>query len=758
LLVVLGCAHRGGTAAETGESEVPPLEHADQVDAPSLAEIADAIDPGPRAALTVELPAWLVLGLGLPTTPSDPQQAWVQAQAEFDTWDARSKSGDGSIDAEGLIALARALALAERAAGTLDDAPVELLLVLERIYRVIDIPALSTDRNLFARLIQGFVEVIATEGDVQGSAVIDELAGLTLDGLKRAGDLHRRTVAVLLRRVPGHAEIPDIVARTAIHVFDRDEALAVGMVRRSIAMRREAATAAHWLDLAALCHRALELRCGEEALIEAEALAPSAGDDKVKERLEEGRALAKAARSAVDLEDAPGLSDSLLRAAALVELQRYDEAKEIFGHLHELHPRDARPVVGLANAVIADDFDIVTAFEILERARPLEHLDREWYELAIGVRSTALMYYILPQVAGQDPDAVFEALRPMLMELRHDIDGLDALGTDEGRVLSFLYDLGMEMWPHVRSDDEGAMLTLARAMLVRAQALRAEVPTSLHAYTLVLASAEFSDDREQALAVLDLEPPSEHREALVVRRAQAAFALVAAWEASDHVDTMLRLVDAADGPERPLAVRRLVVDAHVLAYRLGHRGDTLDELERRYRELRGTFDNVRADAVLLNNLAAVVADQARFEEAYALWAEAIALSEEDERGVPRINGLAARIARVDDEAVLGELAEMAESGKSVELRLLAHAWTVAGSKGERARKARKALQAAAEHEAATNLRPRNLPGKSGVILRGSFQVNLGYSSTQGMQLELDMVAVPWLTVPCPVAIPDPRHE
>lgn len=732
---------------------------------PSLQEIADAIDPGPRAALTMEIPAWISAALGLPTKGGgEPQALLAEARAQWERFQAGAKSGGSGGDAatlEKIVPLARALALAERAGGNVEDAPIEVLLVLERVYDTLDAPMLANDRNLFARMIQTFVATLAQQGEAQGSAALDELASLVFGTLQKSGDLHLRTVAAILRRAPGHPDVPDVLGRLAPSLAAEDEALAVGVLRRSLALRGSNATATHWLDLAKQCSRALDVRCAQTALSRAEALA-SSGDDAIQERLTEERAQQKRAHRVVELKDAAGLDDGLERGKALTELGRYPDAKATFEQLMRRHPDDARPVVGMARVVLMDGFDFVGAAELVERAQPREHLDREWYELAIGVRATALIYHLLPQLMDQQPDQILEVLRPTFLQMKQDIDALEALGVEDGRVLQLVYEVAMEALPKLRSEDPSELRAMMRGMLPRAQALRARAPGSMYAYTLVLASAELSADRAASLSVLELPPPSlavpEQAAALAVRRAQAAFDLVAAWDADDRVEAMLALVDAVADAPQPLAARRLAVDGHVLARRLGKGRDELPALEQRYRALL-TEPGGSADAVLHNNLAVVVAEQGRADEARALWATAIDLAEDEAKPMPRLNVLASKaavalatkteLAAADRD----ELRTLSESGATAEVRLSAQAWLVAlAGKAER-RKAERALAAAAAKEAATNYRPRNLPGRGGVILRASAQMGLGYSTVQGLQIQLDLSGVPWLVLPCPVAIP-----
>ncbi|MEM9453788.1 MAG: hypothetical protein AAGF11_06385 [Myxococcota bacterium] len=742
---------------------------------PSVAQIAEAIDPGPRPALTVELPPWLADALGVADMSGDASTLLAASRAELERFEGLSRAGGGDAGLPGVVALARALALAERAGGTVEQAPVEVLLVLEKVYRLMDMPVLARDRNVFGQMLAAFAATLTKDGQAQDSEMIGHLAQLVRGALQGAGPLHRRTVAALLRTQPDHPDVPQILGRLGSKIIDQDEALAVGVLQRSLSMRGTTATAAHWLDLAVVCHRALDVSCGREALARAEALAgiaePGAepvadstadagADEALTKRLHRARTMASSARRAVELRDAAGLDDRLERGRALADLQRFGEARALFEQLMRHHPDDARPVVGLAKVVLSDGLDFMAAAELVDRAAPRDHLDRDWYELTIGVRATMLIYYMLPQLADRKPAEIFDALRSPLIQIRADIEALEQLGADEGRVLRFAYDLGMEAWPKSQAEGTEALRAMTRTLLARTRALAGEVPGSLHAYTLMLAAAEFSEDRRAALAVLDVEPPAEHAEALASRRALAALDLVAAWDAAERVPDMLRLLDAIDGEQRPRALRRAVIDGHVIARRLGRGQSSWAELERRYRALLGQ-PGAEADALLLNNLAVVVAEQGRSEQALALWTQAEKSAKPEAQDLPRLNARAVRLALApgdsgparDDRA---ELQRLARDGKAVEVRLLAQAWLVATASGSARRKAERALRRAAADEAAKNFRPRNLPGRGGVILRGTVQVGLSYSSIRGMELELDMVGVPWLVAPCPVAIPDPR--
>ncbi|MCH9680635.1 MAG: tetratricopeptide repeat protein [Deltaproteobacteria bacterium] len=754
-LATTSCGPKRSNGPSVAPDAPARADAANDEDAPTLAEIADAIDPGPRPALTVGTPAWISAALGLADAPREPGQLLQLARAAFEKFEIHAESDDG--DLQGIVELVRALGLAERAAGTLEDAPVEVLLVLERTYEIMDAPALANERNLFGGMFRELVTMLASQGHQADAAGLEELASVVRGAVTRAGDLHLRTAAALLRKAPDHEQIPNVLVRVADTLSERDEGLALGTMKRSLLLRGTKATAAHWLDLAASCNRALDVRCGREARAAAQPLV-MADDEALQTRLSHGQALADAALRAVELADAPGLEDSVSRGTALFDLGRYAQAREVFSGVYRRHPEDARPVMGMARCAIADGLDFAGALEIIDRAAPREHLDRDWYELAIGVRATGLLSSALPVIAEETPAVIAETLRPSLERIRDDIDALQALGSDEGRVLQFMVGLALEVWPRVAAGDTDLSGVLP-GLLPRARALAAELPASWHAYTLMLSAAEFSHDRDASFAVLAVEPAATD-DALELRRARAFVDLVVAWDAADHVPAMLGLLDGLGDADQTAEVRRLIVDGHAIAKRLGASGEDWPDLRRRYAAVRERGG--AKDPVLLNNLAVATAAMGNPVQAEALWLEALEHATEDDSDIVRLNLVVNRLgasdigsdAKAEAQAMLQSLAA---EGAPAEVRLQAHAWRVVGSAGASARKtSMAALRALAAEEAPNNYRPRLLPGVASVIMRGSSQVGLGYSTTEGMQLQLDVTGVPWLMVQCPVAVPDPR--
>ncbi len=378
-------------------------------DLPGLEEIADAIDPGPRPGLTHELPGWLGALLRDEPRLRDVGELLAAADAELQSFEAQVEAGvDDDAMPSVLLSLGRALAMSEEAAAELADAPVEALVRLERVYNLMDAPQLANDRGLVSRLVQAMGAAAAQEGDVEAEAAMNDLTQLAFASLRGSGALHRHTVATLLRRAPEHPAVPDALAHLAGGAWREDEALAVAIMRRSLEQRGDDVAAEHWLDLAVLCHRTLDLACGQQARAKALALL-SADDEALRERLKRAGELADSARKAVELADAAGLEDGLERGEALVDLERYADADALYEQLHRRHPEDARPVFGQARVMLFKGFDFVGAYELIKEANPAEHRGQRWYELTIGVRATAVLYYMMPQLAGQEPQAAQNA-------------------------------------------------------------------------------------------------------------------------------------------------------------------------------------------------------------------------------------------------------------------------------------------------------------------------------------------------------------
>jgi len=737
--------------AGSGEAAVDQAELA----GPSLAEIADAIDPGPRPAVSAAWPRWVGEALGVSPTAGEPAAEQQEASRALRAFSSQeSLEGDAAL--AGVMGLLRALMLAERAAGEPREASVDGLLLLERLYALVDAPSLARMGDVVAPILA------AVGGQLMAQGLVEEPGELSrlVDGtIRSAGLRHRRVVALLLRRAPEHADVPAVLGRLGPKLLGEDEALAVAVMQRSLSMQGSTASAEQWLDLASVCHRALELSCGRRAQQRAEAVASQADPD-LRARLQRAHELAKSAERAVDLRDAPGLDDGLDQGEAFIELQRWDDARAVFEGLARLHPDDARPVVGLCRVVLGEHFDFMAAADIIERARPRDHLDEAWYELAIGVRATVLLTDVIPRLADRSIVEIVTALRPELMRMREDIAGLEALGSERGTVLRFAYELGMEAVPALGAEDDRRLHALERGLLTRARALWERAPHSADAYTLLLAAAEFSAERDEALAVLDVEPPADEP-ALHLRRAQAALDLVAQWDAADHVPQLLRLVEALP-PEAGSGLEpRLAIDAHVVARRLGAQGgDPWPRIEQRYRA-RLDAPGGDADAQLLVALAVVVAEQGRADEALAQWDRALLVADDDDgREVASLHVLAVRLASGSAPAareaeMRAALRALAESGSIPDVRLQARAWLQAIAPPSSRKKAAAELREAAALEASRAHRPRLLPGRSGVILRGQVQLGLGYSATEGLQLNVDVRGEPWLVKPCPVPVPVP---
>lgn len=721
----------------TGGSTISP----EPAEVLSAAELADRLDPGQTTPLSHDMPPWMRTALA--GSPGNDALSLEDAKRNLATWfETAAKAGDDAL-LRGIPGLARATLVAERQVEGEDGSDPEVLLVLERIYRLVDSPGLVHNRPLVERILGEVVRMQARGGDPLGAAQIDQLSAFVFRSVERAHGLHHATLARLLREHPEHPGLPDALLATAGgRLLDADPELAVGLARHSVAPAGgRDPTDEQWLAVAKICHRALDADCAAWAQGE---LSDAAAAD------EDLLTLARAAKEIAELHgDADDLEPGLVLGQAWADLGRHENALATYRRLTEQFPRDARPWVGRVRAGLAIRLDYQAAFEILEQADPRDHLDIEWFEMAVGIRATAIAYHLLPQLAERSPAEALTALRPQLDRLAVDIDSLRGLGDTRGDVLMWLHRAGMEAWPSIAAGQP--QVERVRGLLPQLVALHRRVPSDPYAYTLMLASAEFSADRDAALAVLDLTPPDPKDGAQVLRRLNAAIDLVATWDARDRAEQLVALADEAQPHATTMTTRRLILDARMVAHELGQPQD-LAEIERGYRSV---LPPSGADALLLNNLAVVVARQGRADEARGLFERAIGAAQERDRPIAILNALGAPLLEAglpphpDALALIDEI--IAKEDDS-DVGLLARAWKAALKMSVAEQNAAAQQLAQARDKAArTALRPR-WSSHSGVLLRGNLQLGLGYASKTGLRVDIDVTGVPWLLVPCPVPI------
>lgn len=763
LLAVVACRV---AQAPAEPSEVAAVPSAPTQDArASLGDIADAIDPGPLDPITDGLPGWLLSAIGVPS-PLPGDAAELQRRAD-EEWRAFETSGPGQTEAQQLatfLALARSVVYAEQAAAR-GPASVATLVRLERAYDMIDAPMLAGQRGFFQTMFQMFVQAAATEGHIQEAAAVQQLSDAVFAAVREAGDLHARTLAQLLREGPEHESVPQALLRGAANRIGVDDALAVRMVKAAVEHLGDDADPAPLARASTLCFQALDPGCGEAMLARAEdrvakqakagagADATQAAEEAEKEAEKVANAIA-GAKSNRDLVVAAGASedasfdDRVAAARALMDLGRHDDALRAYEALRRESPKDARPVTGLARHAIATRLDMQAAIAIIDAAGEVDNADEDYYAIAIGTRATGMLYDVLPKVVAESPgmDQIVAVLMPMLDDLRRDILALEKLGDSNGAFLHFVFDIGMEGLAAVQTGAEGAAVPVLRGSLKRTMDLQAQIPDNPHAYTLMLAALQFCDDRGLTTQAAARAAPGEGeaKTTLQVRRLQALIDMAATWADADASAALLAAIAELDGKELGDAPKLVLADAHATYARLGH-AEAWDAVLARYEELIGD-PAAATDARALNNYGVALQARGRTKDAIVVLERAFAVAEPDVAGMPALNLQATRQGP-DAVAVLEAIVAANKDAGTTRAALM---WLVSVAKDRAQRKAYAADLKSRQAEARkTDLRPVVLPTEAAVVLAGNLQVNVGYATLSGLQIQIDGASTPWLIVAPP---------
>ena len=693
----------------------------------SLADVADAIDPGTQPPLSASLPPWAFSVLGLPATPTiSPAELLEFSRKEQAAFEARLEQGGN--DASLVMALhgvARATVMAEQAAaaGTPD---ADTLARLERTYAAINVPQLMGNRSVFGQFIMLFAQMATSDGGDPNAFPIQEFAGLVQGSVQSAGALHLHTVAQLLRTAPDHEAVPTALLEVA-ETAELHHDMAVELVQLALERRGPDATDSERLDAARVCYRALDLACGDAALEAAKAGQPKA------DTLSNVEYHAELAHRIVALDGENEPSARIERARAELALGRHKTAEAAFEALRKELPNDARPVAGLAKHRIETEFDFAGAHAIIDGTDARENADVEYYELAIGTRAMAALADIAPLfVQGRGAEAS-RALRDVFARTRADLEGFAALGDDDAVYLRFVLDLGeaaLTQFEKTGSVDVADLGQLAQ----RASKLHSTIPNNPHAYRLLMSLALFEPDKAQAVAAARVDPPDD---ALAIRRVRALCDLAISWNdpalAREAHEAAARLPST---DANALAVR---ADAALVAKQLANVGawPQLGVYEQLIEEPVDT-----SDARAINNLAVVAWHLDKRDQAREFWTAASNLAE-GHRDVARLN-LLATAPDAGSASALAAVQALAAETETPGVGVVALAWARAWSKGKKAQKAADAALKAAVDEAAAKATAVAPPNPyAGVLLEGTLQAGLGYAVKTGLQIELDSQGVAW---------------
>jgi tetratricopeptide (TPR) repeat protein len=707
-----------GLACAPYWTETPPETARPDASAPladRLAELADAIDPGPQPLLRADLPDWIERMVATP-----PKGDAIRR------WDALDASASDRERIEALLELCRATSLAEKqlAAKKVD---IATLLVLERAYHIFDRPPLAADERTFVRWLGEFAKVAAASGALDDQRMIAELARTVGTATQAAGALHRQTVARILRMAPEHRAVPDVLARTARGLGQSDPELAVDAMRLAIETRPPASVEPeHQLELAVLCFTALELQCGNEAR---QAAAPARHEGRSLPLFARVDELAKLASEAVRLGDRADVDARLRRAEIMLALRRFDDAGDLYRTLHRQQPKDARAVAGLARHAIASEGDLHAAYQLIERSEATEHRDRTYYEIAIATRATALLQDVLPRAAEGGPTAAIDAATPYLAKLRADVLAYEQLGAEDGIVLHFLLDRLDEAIDLLRHGKTDALRLRARSLLPSVRELQERVPSNIHAYRLLMAAATFSSDRKAAFEVVDAPLPElgPHARDAALRRARARLDLALAWEELDRLDDVLASeLDPAS-------------KAHALGVKARLGGDRSAAIE----AYRTAAADPAAPAVVLHDLAVLLHEHGDAKAAQQAWDRAAQRVSDDRRDIVRMHEF---IASAEPRFL--DIERYTRSADR-ELALLALRWAAHLAPPAQVPAIRKSLRRAEAEVRRVTLRPTLPPGRAGVLLATHLDFDLAYVGDGGLEFVFDVTLAPWLVLSPP---------
>lgn len=725
-VILLGCRPNPELAALPGVDD----HEGAAAEAPSLEAFADAMDPGPQARLTEDLPPWMFEMLGLRAEPTEPHAVLLKrsARAQADV-DVMAKEGlpDDTAIFMAIRATARSLVMAEQAAaeGPLDG---DTLARLERVYSVVDVPLLASDRSTFGQIISLFARQAAAEGKGPADAAqYQQLAGVVQRAIRAAGPLHRHTVAELIRNHPDHEGVPTALLAAANARRGTQDDWPVPAAKVAVRRRGDAATGPEQLSLARVCYAALDLACGDAAL---EAAGDAEHVDAVKE-------LGALATRIVALEGEPGFDAQLERARAQLALGRHFAAKSEFEALRASAPDDARPVAGLARLAIETELDFIRAAEIIDGAGPLENADEDFYELAIGSRATAALTVFMPRAAAGELDQMGDELHALLERMQRDAAGYAALGNPDGRFLQTVFDVTGVLLAQYEGEGK-VSLSAIPDLTARIAALQSKIPNHGHSYRLLMSASLFEPDRGRAVAATGTRAPEgDAHDELAARRARALCDLAVTW--SDGALAEQCLQASRDLPRSPLALG-LQADALVTTVQLTGKVSWL-KVGQAY-EAALDDDMTPEDARALNNVAMALWEMGNLDTAVEAWTLSAQLAEEF-GGVPQLNLLVARSPEGSPQAIAALEGLMTEDRKPA-VRIAAMAWLATWTKGKKAKAtAEKALAEAIAEEAKTGMRPTPPDPHSGLLLEGTLQASFGYAVKDGLQIQLDASGLPW---------------
>ncbi|MDC0669713.1 hypothetical protein [Nannocystis radixulma] len=745
LVFVLAMACKGHSAGTATPGDRP--QAAARRSDPELAAVADRIDPGPQRPIYELLPQWLKAKADADGDPKS-AKALTEAREAIAGWD-KVRTSDRTTILLAAHRLGRGLVLAERAVAAGSDDP-ELLAALAKAYRAVHGLKVLRDNQMFMQMVSTGLDLALKE---ENSTVrqLDELGIAVSAAIDRAPALHMHVAARLLREHPEHPTVPETLAtvsQAAMEAEDHDTG--VQTLKLAVARKGDRATDLDFVELARVCYVGLDLACGDLALKTAEKRGSpaSAAAADFASRLRTVDRAAETARKIVALEASEGLDAQVERGHLLLQLNRRKGAEATFTAVRAAHPKDARPLTGLAAVALQLGPDYNTAAGHLRAARELENHDRRYYEVALGTLPLVVLHE-LTNALTQGPTPNLVILDAPLAELRQLIEGFRAFDPARAAVLELLLTIGREAAPKLLGGMVDPGMAMVRKLPERALALTRQFPESRDAWQLVFASVRITTDAKRARAQVTTPLPAALKDdpAIRLQQARALLDLALMWE--DRALLAEAIKAAASLPASVDADAAADIRATLDAVQ-GRQGDgaASERAAAAFARL-ATRKIGKERALALNNQAIALAQTGDVKQAIELLTQA-QLAENAPAASCNTFALAFDRLREDGASHM-MLAQLVREADTPTIRMHAQAWRVAtadAGNGD-AKAMREKFAALLAEERGREYLGKVLLGRWGVAMEIEFKLSLGYDPSEGLVMTDEVPSRWWQFIPAP---------
>lgn len=491
--------------------------------------------------------------------------------------------------------------------------------------------------------------------------------------------------------------------------FDRADGLYAYAKEKSEAAEKRAV-----LDyrLAANCYRRLAAGCDARMK-----RADSAAKTEAVRKAREAAVVTKRAATAVKrLRNETEPSALLQRARHLTQLSRFEDARKILETLRAKDRKDARPLVAIAEIMLQRGFHLREAWKLLTSKDQLHHRELEYYEIVVGGWFEAM------KNTGFEPAAV----QQQLPSFRANIDEYAKLAPDKGRTLQYAMRIAEVALERRASSGPKSDKALRATMDAVISELSSQSTPTPYLRRLQLVLARFDRNRPRAVSVVG---PKPRIPKLAELHTYLRFSQALVYK-TGRDELLADLEKRSDFRARDLRSALLAVKAHHTgAKKLWREVEHLtDEL---LKEAKDTETSVR----LANNLAV-----ARFrlgKVAEAGIPLGLAIEAQSKPSVANLNMLI-----MSDNALPKQFSDLVAAKLETGM-VQARLWELRRSSNRLPRP----VEVKSMAKSADSILYEQSHGHEGLVVQRSFQIRLGYSTKEGLALELDLTGQPWLVLP-----------